>query len=206
MRPENEWFKPEKLKVYYFTYELVSLAVVAVVVGALAYSGILWEISEWVVLVVGASLLVAFGFMTWWIPAFFRTADYRFTDQEIEFRRGVFFQQKTTVPYNRVTNVDATQGPIQRLVDAGQVGIHTAGYGGQMGAELTIDGVSDYEAIKDQILAKTRRRPPEATESGETDAPGRENSTPRSEPTAETPEVLAELRRIRELLEQGRTV
>lgn len=40
----------------------------------------------------------------WRIPAFYRTAAYRFTDDEIEYRRGVFFQQKTTVPYNRITS------------------------------------------------------------------------------------------------------
>ena len=86
-------------------------------------------------------------------------------------------------PY-RITNVDAAQGPVQRLVGAGQDGIHTAGYAGQMGGELTIDGVADFEAIKDQILEKVRQRPPEATESGE-------------QVTATTPETAGESRHTR---------
>ncbi|WP_458189105.1 PH domain-containing protein [Haladaptatus sp. NG-WS-4] len=200
MRPKNEWFKPEKLKAYYFISEAIVLAFVVTVIGAFTYGGVLAAVEEWVLLVGGAVLLVAFGFLTWWIPAFFRTADYRFTDDEIEYRRGVFFQQKTTVPYNRITNVDAAQGPLQRLVDAGQVGIHTAGYGGQTGAELTIDGVTDFEDIKEQVLARVRRRPPEATESGETG----EVTIPQADRETETHELLVELRRIRELLEQGR--
>jgi uncharacterized membrane protein YdbT with pleckstrin-like domain len=150
---------------------------------------------------VGVGLVVtAFGFVTWWIPAFYRTAAYRLTDDELEYERGVFFQQKTTVPYNRITNVNASQGPLQRLVGAGAVGIHTAGFGGQTGAELTIGGVADFEDIKNQILDKVRRRPPEATEGGDT--PG---VTPKRTTTeTEAPELLVELRRIRELLEQGR--
>lgn len=200
MRRENEWFKPEKLKQYYFAVEGILLVIVLAVVGVLGVSGILFEVNQWVVVIGGSVLLVVFGLVAWWIPAFFRTADYRLAADELEYRRGVFFRQKTTVPYNRITNVDAAQGPLQRLVDAGSVGVHTAGFGGQTGAELTISGVSDYEDIKDQILAKVRRRPPEATEGGDTEDRSRRELEER--PTSG--DVLAELRRIRELLEQGR--
>jgi uncharacterized membrane protein YdbT with pleckstrin-like domain len=200
MRPENQWFEPEKLRAYYFAFEAILLVPVAVAVGVLAYTGVLFEIPAAVLAVGGAALLAAVGFVTWWIPAFFRTADYRLGDDDIEYRRGVFFRQKTTVPYNRITNVDAAQGPVQRLLDAGKVSVHTAGYGGQMGAELTIDGVADFEDIKDQILAKVRRRPPEATESDEAE----ETAVARPVRGRETDEMLEELRRIRELLERGR--
>jgi len=196
MRPENEWFKPEKLKVYFYLYEALVFLILVAVGGFLASLGVLADAPLWVVGLVVVPPLVVFAFLTWWIPAFYRTADYRLTDEEIEYRRGVFFQQKTTVPYNRITNVNASQGPIQRLVDAGSVGIHTAGYGGQMGAELSISGVSDYEEIKDQVLTRVRRRRPAATESGD-----EERGLPESQP-ASTSEELTELRRIRELLER----
>ena len=69
-----------------------------------------------------------------------------------------------------------------------------------MGAELSIAGVSDYEEIKDQVLTKVRRRPPTATESG----PEMESSDEKfvSEEDVGANEELAELRRIRELLER----
>jgi membrane protein YdbS with pleckstrin-like domain len=199
MRPENEWFKPERLTQYYFAIEGFVLAVVLGVVGILTISGILFEISERVVFVGGGLVVLVFGFLTWWIPTFFKTADYRLADDEIEYRRGVFFQQKSTVPYNRITNVNASQGPLQRLVGAGSVGVHTAGYGGQTGAELTIGGVTDYEEIKDQILTKVRGRVPVAAESGaSTERPSSIAETER-----ESNEVLTELRQIREILEQS---
>ena len=201
MRPQNEWFKPEQLRRYYFTFEVIALAVVLAVTGLLAVTGILFEMNPLVPLVGGVVALVVFGYLTWWIPAFYRTAGYRFTDDEVEYRRGVFFQQKTTVPYNRITNVGVSQGPIQRLVNVGSVGVHTAGYGGQAGAELTIGGLSDFEDIKDQILAEVRGRPAKATEGDDfVDTV----SIP-STPDDESSEMLGELRRIRELLEQGRT-
>jgi uncharacterized membrane protein YdbT with pleckstrin-like domain len=200
MRPENEWFKPEKLKMYYFLYEAVGFVILVAAGGFLAFLGVLADAPLWVVAFVIGVPLVVFAFLTWWIPAFYQTAAYRLTDDEIEYRRGVFFQQKTTVPYKRITNVNASQGPIQRLVDAGSVGIHTAGYGGQMGAELTISGVSDYEEIKDQVLTKVRRRRSSATE-GDDQTIDEERATVDSQPS-QTREELAELRRIRELLEQ----
>lgn len=196
MRPEHEWFKPEQLKPYFFLYEAVAFVLLVVAAGGLLLLGAFTETPPWVLALLVVPVLAAFAFVTWWIPAYYRTADYRFADEEIEFRRGVFFQKKTTVPYNRITNVDATQGPVERLVSSGSVGIHTAGYGGQMGAELSITGIGDYEAVKDQLLAKVHRRPPEATEAEpEVDA----------EPVRESSEMLDELRRIRELLEGDRT-
>ncbi len=106
------------------------------------------------------------------------------------------------MPYNRITNVGISQGPIERLVDTGAVGIHTAGYGGQMGAELTISGVSDFEDIQDQILERVRERPAKATETEELAA-----VVPAEEVGADDPDaMLGELRRIRELLEQGRSI
>ena len=207
MRPENEWFKPEKLTSYFYVFEAIALVGVLTVAGVLAATGVLFEIPQVVVAVAGTVVVAMFAFLTWWIRAFYRTADYRLTDDEIEYRRGVFFQQKTTIPYNRITNVATAQGPIQRFVGAGQVAIHTAGYGGQMGAELTIDGIADYEEVKDQIVVKVRRRRPAATE-GEVDASVESGAPPdalSSETGGESAAMLDELRRIRELLEQGRS-
>jgi membrane protein YdbS with pleckstrin-like domain len=197
MRPENEWFKPEQLARVLSVYEFIVVAFVLGVVGVVGYFGELAAAPPLVLAALGGGLFVTVAYVTWWIRAFFRTADYRFTDEEIEYRRGVFFKQKTTVPYNRITNVGTSQGPIERVLDAGSVAVHTAGYGGQIGAELTITGVSDFEAIKEQVLGKVHNRKPAATESGGTTAVD-------ADWTADS-DVLGELRRIREILESGRT-
>jgi membrane protein YdbS with pleckstrin-like domain len=180
-----------------YVYEAIVLSVLLATVGVVAYFGALAEAPAAVLAGIAVAVVVPVVYVTWWIRAFFDSAAYRFTDEEVEYRRGVFFRQKTTVPYDRITNVGTSQGPVERALGAGSVAIHTAGYGGQMGAELTINGVSDFEDIKDQVLAKVRRRPPAATESGET-------STPVATDDGEDA-MLGELRRIRELLEAERT-
>ncbi|MFC5369049.1 PH domain-containing protein [Salinirubrum litoreum] len=199
MRPEHEWFTPEQLRRYYFAYEAVAVVVVLSVVGLLAVTGALAAMHPWVLAVGGGVLLLGFGYLTWWVPAFARTAEYRFTDDEVEYRRGVFFRQQTTVPYNRITNVGTAQGPIQRLVKSGAVKVHTAGFGGQTGAELTVDGVTDFQEIQEQILGRVRARPGTATEGDDVVEP-----TATADSPDESTELLGEIRRIRELLEHGR--
>ena len=207
MRPENEWFKPEKLKAYVFVYEGFAAALTAGSAALFVAMGGPEEVPTLVTAGGAVAVLAVFAFLTWWIPAFYRTAAYRFGEDEVEYRRGVFFRQRTNVPYNRITNVGTTQGPVQRLVGAGSVAVHTAGYGGQMGAELTIGGVADFEEIEAQVLGKVRRRPPEAVEgepAGETEAWTEPVARGPVERTGEESDVLAELRRIRELLERDR--
>jgi membrane protein YdbS with pleckstrin-like domain len=201
MRPENEWFKPEKLTPYFFLYEALAVVGLAAVATAVVVFAPPSDLPTWALALVGALVVGAFAYLTWWIPAFYRTAAYRLTDDAIEYRRGVFYRQRTTVPYNRITNVDAYQGPVQRIVGAGSVGVHTAGYGGQMGAELTVGGVADFDDVKAQVLGKVRRRPPEATEA---EADGDADHPPVSGGT-DAAAMLAELRRIRELLERDRS-
>ncbi|MFC6952830.1 PH domain-containing protein [Halorubellus litoreus] len=206
MRPENEWFKPEKLKAYFYLYEAIAVVLFAAFGAGITALGAFADAPLAVTATFVGVPVVVLAFLTWWIPAFYRTAQYRLTDEEVEYHRGVFFQQKTTVPFNRITNVDAAQGPIQRVVDAGSVGIHTAGYGGQTGAELTVSGIVDYVDVKDQILDKVRRRPGVSIEAGEAASTGDVVAAPGGGAVAtgelRSDAMLSELRRIRELLER----
>jgi uncharacterized membrane protein YdbT with pleckstrin-like domain len=200
MRQENTWFQPEQLARYLFFWEAFVAVLVVASLGLVALAGGFAEAEWWVFAIIAGVFVAVFGFVTWWIPAFFRSAQYRLTGEELEYHRGVFLRQKTTVPYDRITNVNAVQGPVQRLLDCGSVAIHTAGYGGQTGAELTIGAIADYEDVKEQVLEKVRGRPAVATESGR-DPVRTEPQTVEDGDTA----VLTEIRRIRELLERGGT-
>jgi uncharacterized membrane protein YdbT with pleckstrin-like domain len=200
MRQENTWFQPEQLARYLFFWEAFVAVTVAVALGVVALVGGFADAEWWVFALIAGVFLAAFGFVTWWIPAFYRTAQYRLTGEELKYHRGVFLRQKTTVPYDRITNVNAVQGPVQRLLDCGSVAIHTAGYGGQTGAELTIGAIADYEDVKEQVLEKVRGKPAVATESRRDTARAAQGTVADGD-TA----VLAEIRRIRELLERGGT-
>jgi len=131
-----------------------------------------------------------------WIPKYYDSISYTFTKDEIMLERGVYWKHKSAVPYNRVTNIDIVQGPLSRRVGVGNVRVQTAGYStassGGATAEAQIFGVTNYEEIRDFILAKVRGRKPVAVEA-EAEIPT---------PKEDTKMVLAELRKIRKLLEE----
>ena len=188
MLKTGEWFKPEKLvslydKYLYITFLVVFLPLIAISFVPSCTGGA----------VVSAIFFTIFGFTFWWIRAFYETSFYRLTQDDIEHKRGVWFKSKTEVPYNRITNVDTNQGPVQRYVGCGQVKIQTAGSSAQTGAELIINGVENFEEIQEQIVMKVKsKKSSSAVESFEEEEDG-ENKLG---------SILKEVRKIREKLEE----
>jgi uncharacterized membrane protein YdbT with pleckstrin-like domain len=67
---------------------------------------------------------------------------------------GVFWKRRATVPYTKVTNVDTTQGPLERYFGFGSVHVQTAGAGGAQGAkaEVCLAGIKEFSQLKDIVL------------------------------------------------------
>lgn len=203
MRPANEWFPPDELARLYYAY----LAVFAV--PAVAFVAFMFVVAPLPVgAVFGVLTLAVVGFVAWWIPTFADSAAYRLGDEEVAYRRGVWFRKESTVPYDRVTNVGSGQGPLQRRFGVGSVDVHTAGQGAQNTAELQVNALADYEDVRDQILERVRAGEPVATEGADkrrvrSVSVGRgTGSGSGSESDGEADPVVAELRRIRALLEE----
>ena len=93
-----------------------------------------------------------------WIPAFFNTLEYSIDSEAVKMNRGVFWKRRVTVPYNKITNVDVSQGPLQRKFGLGTIHVQTAGAGGAQGAqaELRMIGIKDFEGLKDIIMEGVR--------------------------------------------------
>jgi len=100
----------------------------------------------------------------YWIPKYYRTIIYKLTDKEMIWRRGVWFKNTGIVPYNRITNVDIAQGPISRWLGIASLKIQTAGYSVTSAAhsEIRIDGVEDFEGLRDTIMGFVRGKKPVA--------------------------------------------
>jgi uncharacterized membrane protein YdbT with pleckstrin-like domain len=73
-------------------------------------------------------------------------------------KKGVFWRKRVTVPYTKITNIDVTQGPGQRMFNIGAVHVQTAGASGTQGAqaELQLIGVRDFNELKDIIMERVR--------------------------------------------------
>lgn len=114
-------------------------------------------------------LAVIFGFALYWIPRYYKTIEYHPSEDEITWKRGVWFQKTGVVSYNRITNVDISQGPLQRLVGISKLKIQTAGYSAQSSAsaELKIEGVEKPEEIKNFIINMVRGKKPSSVETYE---------------------------------------
>ncbi len=142
-------------------------------------------------IVVAIIVLPILALVMYWIPRYYNSILYTFSDTEIEWRRGVWFKKTGIVPYNRVTNVDVEQGPLSRKLRIASLKIQTAGYSAPSGAggvsEMKILGVEQFEELRTVIMGFVRGRKPVAVETYEEDTSSR---------------ILEELVKIRKLLEK----
>jgi uncharacterized protein len=146
--------KPEKeLKTLWYISWAVSIAVVI-----LSTVGFMFLAETWLMVA-----LIFFWFLISipviiWIPAAFRVLEYGVDDEGVKMKGGVIWKKQVTVPYSKITNVDITQGPMQRYFNIGTVHVQTAGAGGQQGqkAELKMNGIRELEVVRDIIVKEVR--------------------------------------------------
>lgn len=141
-----------------------------------------------VALAIALPTLAITAFVAYWIPLYYESIIYRLTVTEITWQRGVWFRQTGIVPYNRITNVDITQGPLMRFFSFSAVRVQTAGYSVQAQAEIFLNGIEDPKDLQEKIMNFVRRTAPVAVE-----------GAPEEVPTTDA--VVEELRAIRALLE-----
>ena len=186
----DEEFKPAKqFRKLYFIY-----LILAILFGILTwYIPVLLFAPFIVILSFFVPILAIIIFIAYWIPKYYDTMLYKFTEDEIIWRRGVWFRKTGVVPYNRITNVDINQGPISRMLGIASLKIQTAGYSAPSGgfgslAEIKIEGIEEFEELRVLIMGFVRGRRPVAVETYEEDT---------------NLKILNELVKIRKLLERS---
>ncbi len=185
----GEEFKPApQFKKLYYIY-----LVLAIFLGILTWYIPVALFAEFsVTLILSVVIIPALIFTAYWIPKYYDSMFYRLTENEIVWRRGVWFKKTGIVPYNRITNIDIVQGPISRRLRMASLKIQTAGYsvsGAGGSAEIRIEGVEEFEELRELIMGFVRGRKPMAVETYGEDS---------------NLKILNELVRIRELLEKGK--
>ena len=134
-------------------------------------------------------VIVVPSIVLYWIPRFYETISYVLNESEVVWRRGVWFKNTGVVPYNRITNVDIVQGPVSRRLGTGALKIQTAGYSAnKSSAEIRLEGIEDFEELRETIMDMVRGKPPQAVETYDR---GKDLSA----------EILDEVRNIRKLIE-----
>jgi len=128
----------------------------------------------------------------------YRSMRYRFDDEGVSMRWGVLFRKEINLTYARIQDIHLVSNFVERWLGLARIQIQTAS--GSAKAEMTIEGVPQFEQLRDFLYTRMRGA------RGEAPAPT-QMPTGNSEPS-ELADLLNrtadELQAIRRLLEEGR--
>jgi len=103
-----------------------------------------------------ASLVLGPLFFILLIPLYFRfrTLRYEFGDDGISMRWGVLFRREIHLTYARIQDIHLRSNLVERWLGLGRLQIQTAS--GSSKAEMTLEGILEFEALRDFIYERMR--------------------------------------------------
>jgi membrane protein YdbS with pleckstrin-like domain len=142
------------------------------------------------------------------LPAWFRyhTMRYKFTDEGISMRWGILFRRESILNYARIQDIHLRSNIVERWLGLARIQVQTAS--GSATAEMTIEGLKQFEAVRDFLYYKMRgvkdatQPHPTSRSEGTTHASGALDAATAAELTLALRGVATELRAIRELLDR----
>ncbi len=147
--------------------------------------------------------VVVFVIFACWTRLYYQSMSYELHEDEMRWKRGVWFRTTGIVPYNRITSLDLKQGPVMRWLRISTLSIQTAGYSGQSVPEIRIEAIEHAEELRELLRTLVRQ----SGSSVHNDGTG--TSAPAPSPTGSVTGsmstnllMLDELKKIRSLLEQ----
>jgi uncharacterized membrane protein YdbT with pleckstrin-like domain len=138
------------------------------------------------------------------LPLYFRyhTLHYTFDEEGISMRWGILFRREISLTYARIQDIHLTSNFVERWLGLAKIQIQTAS--GSSSAEMVIEGLKDFEAIRDFLYTRMRGikdgRQPRSLEAAAAATPG-EGLAAVVEALRET---AAEIRALRRELERKR--
>jgi membrane protein YdbS with pleckstrin-like domain len=145
--------------------------------------------------VIPAGTILLYALFWYWVDLFYESMWYELRDDEINWKRGVWFRTTGIIAYNRITNLDVRQGPFMRFLAISNLSIQTAGYSGQAMPEILIEAIEHAEELRELIRSMVRGSPSRDDGTGNSSV-SQGNSNPDDQ------QILRELIRIRTLLEK----
>lgn len=140
------------------------------------------------------------------LPNYFRyhTMRYRFDAEGISMRWGILFRREVVLNYARIQDIHLSSNIIERWLGLARIQIQTAS--GSSSAEMTIEGILEFEAIRDFLYSKMRglrEAKPAQSLAGATGSPQAGGTVQLSAETAEQliaglHDATRELRQLRE--------
>jgi uncharacterized protein len=102
------------------------------------------------------SLLALAAFPVVFLPRYFKyhTLQYRFGDDGISMSWGILMRREVHLTYRRIQDIHVTRNLFHRWLGLADVGIQTAS--GSTGAEISIEGIKNPEAVRDFLYERMR--------------------------------------------------
>lgn len=102
------------------------------------------------------SLFALVAFPIVWLVHFFKyeTLKYRFDDEGILMSWGILFRREINLTYRRIQDIHVTRNIIERWLGLATVSVQTAS--GSATPEMQIEGILDYEGLRDFLYIKMR--------------------------------------------------
>ena len=134
-----------------------------------------------------------------WVVNYFRyhTMRYRFTAEGVSMSWGILFRKEVLLNYARIQDIHLVSNVVERWLGLARIQVQTAS--GTSGAEMTIEGLLEFETVRDFLYSHMRgTRDHHLTSIAS--APARMEE--QSELAATLREIATELRQIRTTLEE----
>ncbi|MDP3396476.1 MAG: PH domain-containing protein [Methanoregula sp.] len=195
--PLSTPFKPAPALVNWF---IVDFTLIVILILACTLFPVLLSIQDTLFTVFFLCCLgVVFGFFVYWVKLYYQSMWYELHEDEMRWKRGVWFRTTGIVPYNRITNLDLKQGPVMRWLNISTLSIQTAGYSGQAVPEIRIEAIEHAEELRELVRTLVRQSGSGIKDDGTgTSAPVQSSTGSMSTNLL----MLDELKKIRSLLEQ----
>jgi membrane protein YdbS with pleckstrin-like domain len=194
--PLNTPFKPSPSLVTWFRVNFLLVIFCLIVVFYLPVAFLNEVPAEFHLVVLGGGVVLVILFFLW-VGMYYDSMWYELREDEMSWKRGVWFRRTGIVPYNRITNLDLVQGPVMRALGISTLSIQTAGYSGQAVPEIRIEAIEHAEELRELVRTMVRGHPGGDGTGGGVTVP----STGRLLTTEML--VLEELKKIRALLEEA---
>jgi putative membrane protein len=134
---------------------------------------------------------------------FFRyeTMRYKFDAEGISMSYGILFRRQVNLTYARIQDIHLTSGIIQRWLGLADIHIQTAS--GSARAEMKIEGILQFEELRDFLYTKMRGyRDPHHLHAAAETALASSGAGPDTELVAVLREITSEVRLARQAIEQ----
>ena len=84
----------------------------------------------------------------------YHTMRYEFTDEGVSMRWGILFRKEINLTFARIQDIHLVSNFVERWLGLARIAIQTAS--GSSSAEMTIEGVPGFEALRDFLYTRMR--------------------------------------------------